>query len=53
MTLLNEVRNLICDDDTPNACPDDGARTDLIHQYSTHTLEECPCCNKQFNFWSE
>lgn len=45
--------DLIVSEDHHNACPFDGARTDLLESRDEFTIECCPQCNKLFNFWNE
>lgn len=39
--------------DQPNACPFDGARTNLIAQMVTYSVECCPECGHMFKFHND
>lgn len=45
--------DLIVSEDHYNACPHDGSPTDLVDYRAGHSVEQCPQCNKLFNFWNE
>ena len=51
--LASENYDLLCDDDKPNVCPHDGARTKLIALFPDSSLEQCPECRKTFNFYDD
>jgi len=39
--------------DQPNTCGYDGTRTEMLEDRGDHTIELCPLCNRQFNFWHD
>lgn len=45
--------DFFCDDDNPNVCPYDGARTEIVAVLSNHCVEQCLCCGDEFRFWFE
>ena len=45
--------DLLVTEDHYNACPFDGAQTDLLESLNEYTVESCPQCNKLFNFWND
>lgn len=54
--MTNEFKqpiDLIVPEDHYNACPFDGARTDLLESRDDHSVESCTQCGKLFNFWNE
>ena len=42
--------DLLVTEDHYNACPFDGAQTDLLESLNEYTVESCQQCNKLFNF---
>lgn len=53
MNQFKEPIDLLVDHDQPNSCPFDGARTDELEQGDGFTIEQCPNCQRIFNFWDE
>jgi hypothetical protein len=54
--MCNEIKpiiDLIISPDHYNACPSDGARTDLVESKDGHTVEACSQCHAIFNFWDD
>jgi hypothetical protein len=45
--------DFICIADYPNTCPEDGARTELVEQYSDHSVEKCLKCGELYRFWED
>jgi len=45
--------DLLVIEDHYNACPFDGARTDLLETRDEYSVEACPECSALFNFWND